>query len=97
LEVLLRLHSTEEVGMEGQLTPIRSSVEKIIIHHRYSSRLDYDAALIKLNDPVDITLMPPVCLPKVTELENPFVGINATVLGWGLIHEGLRDLHDISI
>jgi len=67
--------------------PIRRSVEAITPHRRYTSRLDYDAALIKLDEPVDISQIPPVCLPQADDLKNSYASINATVTGWGLTAE----------
>jgi transmembrane serine protease 9 len=83
LDILLSLHNTV-IDSEIQV-PYTASVESIIIHPSYTSRLDYDAALIRLEQPVDLMKFSHVCLPE--KLENKYAGVNTTVLGWGYTKE----------
>ena len=56
------------------------------MHIKYdASKTDYDVALIKLDEPVDVDLpnIGTICLPsKETDL---YVGREATVTGWGMM------------
>lgn len=83
LEVILNADKTI-VGQEGFL-PDRHSVQSIIAHRNYTSSLDYDAALIKLTMPVDLSHTAPICLPL--KGDGDFAGVYATVTGWGYTME----------
>jgi secreted trypsin-like serine protease len=65
-----------------------------------------DIVLLKLNEAIDITAYPPICLPTslTTQLES--LGQNVIVAGWGLTEEGISSdvllqttlrIHDPSI
>ena len=86
LEVILNEHNTQ-IGTETPTPTITRKIESIIPHRGYTSRLDYDAALIKLMDPIDLTGdIVPVCLP--TDNSKTYVKEVATVSGWGTTMEG---------
>ncbi|ODM99297.1 Venom serine protease 34 [Orchesella cincta] len=76
----------------GQEMQVRRSVDNILVHRNFSSRLDFDAALIRLSEPVDISgiagqEIKPVCLPTEKDMEKLYIGENATVVGWGQTSE----------
>lgn len=55
------------------------------MHIKYdASETDYDIALIKLDEPVDLDLpnVGTICLPK--NETTSYVGRKATVTGWGM-------------
>lgn len=70
---------------------IRRTVDSILIHKNYTSRLDYDAALVRLSEPVNIhkgtSGLSPVCLPTEKDFDKMYIGENATILGWGQTSE----------
>ncbi|XP_071512845.1 trypsin-1-like [Panulirus ornatus] len=65
-----------------------AAVEQVISHPRYNSRtMDNDIALLKLRDSLEFSReVAPVCLPP--DLDNQYVGVTATVTGWGATSEG---------
>lgn len=86
--------NTSVVGGSGtDPLEVRRVAENILIHKQFTSRLDYDAALIRLNEEVVISgqdgyTILPACLPTEKDINNMYVGENATVLGWGQTSEG---------
>jgi len=71
----------KEVGSEVLVPPIPRKIEAIYAHRSYSARLDYDIALLKLSEEVDLTGdVVPVCLP--TDPTEDYVKKTATVSGW---------------
>jgi hypothetical protein len=55
------------------------------MHIKYdTSNTDFDVALIRLEEPVDLSLpnINTICLPKSEKLS--YVGRKATVTGWGM-------------
>ncbi|XP_042898786.1 serine proteinase stubble isoform X2 [Parasteatoda tepidariorum] len=62
-------------------------IEKKVVHPRYNFfTYEHDLALVKLESP--LTLQPhvrPICLP---DMDDTFIGLNATVTGWGRLSEG---------
>ncbi|CAL8070464.1 unnamed protein product [Orchesella dallaii] len=87
LEILFNVSTP--IGDQGsQELQVRRSVDNILIHRNFTSRLDFDVALIRLSEPIDISgvsgnSIKPVCLPTEKDLKKFFVGENATVVGWG--------------
>lgn len=72
---------------------VRRTVDNILTHRNFTSRLDYDAALVRLSEPIDIsgesgTSILPVCIPTEEDVAKMYAGLNATVTGWGLTSEG---------
>ncbi|SPP76064.1 venom protease [Drosophila guanche] len=52
------------------------------------SNFDNDIALLRLNDRVPITsFIRPICLPRVAQRNELFVGTRATATGWGTLKE----------
>ncbi|XP_067648311.1 venom protease [Eurosta solidaginis] len=52
------------------------------------SNFDNDIALLRLNDRVPITsIIRPICLPRVFERKNLFVGTKGIATGWGTLKE----------
>ena len=70
-----------QVGTDMIIQPVPRKIEAIFSHRSYSSRLDYDVALIKLSDPVDLSGdVVPVCLPPIESTED-YLKNTATVSG----------------
>jgi len=63
---------------------IRLKVKKIINHPLFTSKYDYDVALLRLEKKLDLKTLgiPPICLPKIGQ-HSSFEGVKATVTGWG--------------
>lgn len=77
------------VGEEG-FAPDRYSVSTILLHPNYTASLDYDAALLRLNRPVDLRTTAPICLPRPPPppvTTNDYAGVVGTVTGWGYTME----------
>lgn len=68
---------------------VESSIKKKIVHPSYNFfTYENDLALLKLENPVNLTTSPhivPICLPGADDL---LIGENATVTGWGRLSEG---------
>jgi hypothetical protein len=93
LEIILNEHNTQ-VGTETPTPTIVRKIDKIIPHRGYNSRLDYDAAIIKLAEPVDLTgNIVPVCLPNDTS--KSYVKEVGTVSGWGTTMEGNTKIDEL--
>ncbi|KAG8190283.1 hypothetical protein JTE90_025795 [Oedothorax gibbosus] len=62
-------------------------VERKLVHPRYNFfTYEHDLALVKLDSPIVLQAhVKPICLPNKDET---FVGLNATVTGWGRLSEG---------
>ena len=57
-------------------------IEEIFIHNHYNDdNVEFDIALLKLAEPLDLSTFIPICLPK---RDSTFVGSTAWVYGWGL-------------
>jgi len=81
IRVVLGEHDNNISGEET--LRIVSKVEKIERHEEYeASTSDNDIALVKLSEPVDLTMFTPACLPADEDAEK-FVGKRAWVYGWG--------------
>ena len=64
-------------------------VQEVIIFRDYNDfGVDFDIALIKLQEPLDFTAkeVGPICLPENDD--QTFAGIQSTAVGWGLLVEG---------
>ena len=62
----------------------------MFIHNDYDhANVPFDIALLKLAEPLDLSIYTPICLP---ERNSTFVGSTAWVYGWGTIRnpEGFR-------
>ncbi|XP_047500058.1 trypsin-1-like [Penaeus chinensis] len=73
----------------GPTRIIKRSVDRIVIHPRYSSSTyDSDIALVHIADKVSFTNWPgikPVCMPPSG---SDYAGMDATVTGWGTTSSG---------
>ncbi|UYV68236.1 hypothetical protein LAZ67_5003568 [Cordylochernes scorpioides] len=89
------------VGSHKQGSGTRHDVERLIVHHRYRSPLNYyDIALVRLATPVRFESpgVAPVCRPKPLDPLPP-AGRQTYVIGWGhtsnaIIERLTNDLHD---
>ena len=56
-------------------------IEEIFIHNDYNpANITFDIALLKLAEPLDLSIYTPICLP---ERNSTFEGSTAWVYGWG--------------
>jgi len=80
IKVVLGEHDTT-ISNENTIPRISRDVDQIVKNDNYNYvTSDYDIALIKLKDTVDLTVYTPVCLPATGDT---FVGRRAWVYGWG--------------
>ncbi|CAG7687917.1 unnamed protein product, partial [Allacma fusca] len=91
LDIILNEHNTQ-VGTETKFPIVRRAVEAIYPHRSYSSRLDYDAAIIKLRadvqEEIEDSILLPVCLPSIEDRKQSYENQLVTVSGWGVESEG---------
>ena len=78
------------------LLPRRNlEIDEVIIHPLYDDNdewTNFDIALLKLKDSLDLEEFTPACLP---ERNQTFVGETAWVYGWGYFENGNDDISDI--
>lgn len=90
-QVVIGLHNQTDMSAADVL-----EIAEVIEHPDYDGDVNNDFALIKLKNPVDINVYPPVRLNR-DEINIPVDGSNdpivATVMGWGTTEEG--DLSDV--
>lgn len=85
LKMRLRIGDHNLKGKQEDHPHIERGANALKIHIKYdTANTDFDVALIKLDEPVDLTLpnVATVCLPYDESAE--YVGRKATVTGWGM-------------
>jgi hypothetical protein len=67
---------------------IRLKVSEIIFHPLFNELFDYDVALLRLSNTVDLLSksVSPICLPNAGDISD-FVGKLGIISGWGAPHE----------
>jgi len=68
-------------------------IEELIIHETYnhSTHTD-DMALLKLKEPLDVSVYMPACLPPKGK---DWTGQTGWVYGWGTLYSGAQDISDV--
>ena len=85
---LLNLQRANAIGVQ------HLSVDKIFRHEKYSSKdLVNDITVIKLKTPAQISnTVYPICLPKADGSQDPKIGQNVQIAGWGYTSSSMKQL-----
>ena len=87
---LLNLRQTSSYGVQ------QLNVQQIFRHEGFSSTgLINDITLIKLSTPAQFNdAVRPICLPDVSGSQDPFIGQNVRIAGWGYTNSATKQLAD---
>ncbi|KAF7277792.1 hypothetical protein GWI33_009210 [Rhynchophorus ferrugineus] len=86
-QIRIRVGEYDFSSVQEAYPYVERSVTRKVVHPKYNfSTYEYDLALVQLEQELEFALhILPICLP---ESDDPLVGYNGTVTGWGRLSEG---------